>query len=83
MPYELPPELWLQIFHYAAEDEPLFDYALPTSMTESSWSKRVMSDGWTLRAPNDLIEIMHRKSFATKKVCVYPGGPFPRVLNCI
>ncbi|EED80420.1 predicted protein [Postia placenta Mad-698-R] len=70
MPYELPPELWLQIFHYAAEDEPLFDYALPTSMTESSWSKRVMSDGWTLRAPNDLIEIMHRKSFATKKAIV-------------
>ncbi|KZT75189.1 hypothetical protein DAEQUDRAFT_701424 [Daedalea quercina L-15889] len=66
MAADLPAEVWLQIFHYASEDDALFDYALPTSMVESSWFKMVFG-GWTLRSANEGLNVMQRRSYATKK----------------
>ncbi|TFY61935.1 hypothetical protein EVJ58_g4205 [Rhodofomes roseus] len=66
MAADLPAEVWLQIFHYASDDDELFDHALPTSVAESSWYKMIFGD-WTLRSPNEGLNAMQRRSYATKK----------------
>ncbi|CCL98970.1 uncharacterized protein FIBRA_00978 [Fibroporia radiculosa] len=63
---DLPAEIWLLIFHYAVEDGSLFDYDLPTSLTESSWFKLVFG-GWSLRSPAEALNLLQRRSYATKK----------------
>ena len=69
MAVDLPPEVWLQIFDYASEDDALFDHALPTSLAESSWFRTVFNDGqWMLKSPNEGINGLQRRSYATKKV---------------
>lgn len=68
MAVDLPAEVWLQIFHYASEDDALFDHALPTSMAESSWFKIVFDDQWMLKSPGEGINTLQRRSYATKKV---------------
>ncbi|KAI0734553.1 hypothetical protein C8Q72DRAFT_873070 [Fomitopsis betulina] len=67
MAVDLPAEVWLQIFHYASEDDALFDHALPTSMAESSWFKIVFDDQWMLKSPGEGINTLQRRSYATKK----------------
>ena len=72
MAVDLPAEIWLQIFYYASEDDVLLDHALPTSMVESSWFKTVFNGQWMLKSPNENINTMQRRSYATKKVRSYP-----------
>ncbi|KAH9950458.1 hypothetical protein B0H21DRAFT_706340 [Amylocystis lapponica] len=66
MSLALPAELWIHIFNYAVEDEPLFQHVLPTSLAESTWFKMVYGD-WALRAPNESQNLAQRRSYSIKK----------------
>ncbi|KAK7052258.1 hypothetical protein R3P38DRAFT_3594848 [Favolaschia claudopus] len=66
---DLPAELWTQIFDLAADEDVIFHPALPTTMAESVWFKNFFGD-WTLRSPQDAIELVQRRSYATKKSIV-------------
>lgn len=68
MAQSLPPELWSHIFGLAADEDTIFYPGLPTSMTQSSWARSLVTD-WQLRTPRDLINMVQRRSYATKKVC--------------
>ncbi|KAF9220849.1 hypothetical protein BS17DRAFT_810496 [Gyrodon lividus] len=62
----LPPELWSHIFDLAADEDVIFYPGLQTSMAPSTWSKSPWG-GWTVRTPQDTINIIQRRSYATKK----------------
>ncbi|KIJ63862.1 hypothetical protein HYDPIDRAFT_168287 [Hydnomerulius pinastri MD-312] len=66
MAERLPPELWSHIFDLAADEDTIFYPGLQTSMAQSTWSKSVWGD-WTVRTPQDTINIIQRRSYATKK----------------
>lgn len=70
MKTELPAEIWLYIFELATHDDRVYDHALPTSMSESSWYK-LMYGEWALRSPQEAVEQLQRSSFITKKVPHY------------
>ena len=63
----LPPELWYQIFDLAADEDVIFYPGLQTSMAQSTWSRAVYGK-WKVRTPQDTINIIQRRSYATKKV---------------
>ncbi|KAI6021245.1 hypothetical protein EDC04DRAFT_2869846 [Pisolithus marmoratus] len=65
----LPPELWSYIFDLAADEDVIFYPGLPTSMAQSTWS-RAIYDKWSVRTPQDTINIIQRRSYATKKFLV-------------
>jgi len=65
---ELPAELWTHIFDLAADEDVIFQYGLPTVMAESAWFKTVFS-AWALRTPEEALNLIQRRSYATKKVC--------------
>ncbi|KAJ7054352.1 hypothetical protein C8F01DRAFT_1221349 [Mycena amicta] len=62
---DLPAELWIQVFELAADEDVIFQHALPTSMAESAWFKNDVGD-WDLRSPQDAIEELERRSYSTK-----------------
>ncbi|KAG2112409.1 hypothetical protein DEU56DRAFT_842911 [Suillus clintonianus] len=66
MAESLPPELWSHIFGLAADEDTIFYPGLPTSMTQSSWASSLVTD-WQLRTPRDSINMVQRRSYATKK----------------
>ncbi|KAF8841127.1 hypothetical protein BDN67DRAFT_1068779 [Paxillus ammoniavirescens] len=66
MAERLPPELWSHIFDLAADEDVIFYPGLQTSMAQSTWSKSPWSS-WTVRTPQDTINIIQRRSYATKK----------------
>ncbi|PCH33809.1 hypothetical protein WOLCODRAFT_94220 [Wolfiporia cocos MD-104 SS10] len=63
----LPPEIWLQIFSYAADDDSLFDHALPTSLWDSAWTRMLYGNLWYLRSPDEVLNTKQRQSYFTKK----------------
>ncbi|KAJ3776106.1 hypothetical protein FB446DRAFT_763079 [Lentinula raphanica] len=63
---ELPDEIMTQIFDLAADEDVIFQYGLPTVMAESAWFKNAM-DEWALRSPQEAINSIQRRSYATKK----------------
>lgn len=67
MAERLPPEIWWYIFDLAADEDTIFYPGLQTSMAQSTWSKSLWG-GWTVRTPHDTINIIQRRSYATKKV---------------
>lgn len=65
----LPAELWSYIFDLAADEDTIFYPGLPTSMTQSSWARSLITDSsWMLRTPQDTINMIQRRGYATKKV---------------
>jgi hypothetical protein len=68
--FDLPSELWTHIFDFTVDEDLLFQYALPTSMAESAWFKTVYGD-WALRTPQEALNLIQRRNYATKKVCVH------------
>lgn len=65
---DLPDEVWRQIFDLAADEDIIFQYGLPTVMAESAWFENVFG-AWTLRSPQEALNLIQRRSYATKKVC--------------
>ncbi|KAI0080119.1 hypothetical protein K474DRAFT_1590845 [Panus rudis PR-1116 ss-1] len=63
---DLPAEVWLRILELAAGDDQPLDYALPTSMTESSWFK-MLSGNWGLRTPHESCYLRERERLAMLK----------------
>ncbi|KAH7882849.1 hypothetical protein F5I97DRAFT_142084 [Phlebopus sp. FC_14] len=66
MAERLPPELWSYIFDLAADEDVIFYPGLQTSMAQSTWVKSIFGN-WDLRTPRDVINIIQRRSYATKK----------------
>ncbi|KAJ7463470.1 hypothetical protein B0H11DRAFT_1815486 [Mycena galericulata] len=66
---DLPAELWSQVFDLAADEDVIFQHGLPTSMAESAWFKDFFGE-WTLRSPADALNLVQRRSYATKKAIV-------------
>ena len=64
---DLPAEILTQIFDLAADEDVIFQYGLPTVMAESAWFKSYAKK-WTLRSPGDALNLIQRRSYATKKV---------------
>ncbi|KIY48402.1 hypothetical protein FISHEDRAFT_43360 [Fistulina hepatica ATCC 64428] len=67
--YDLPAEVWKQIFDLAADEDIIFGHGVPTSMVESAWFKNVFNE-WTLRTPQEAINQIQRRSYATKKAII-------------
>ncbi|KAI6142635.1 hypothetical protein BKA82DRAFT_16270 [Pisolithus tinctorius] len=65
----LPPELWSHIFDLAADEDVIFYPGLPTSMAQSTWARAIYGD-WKVRTPQDTINIIQRRSYATKKAII-------------
>ncbi|KAJ3782946.1 hypothetical protein GGU10DRAFT_378094 [Lentinula aff. detonsa] len=63
---ELPDEILSQIFDLAADEDVIFRHGLPTVMAEAAWFKNALNE-WSLRSPQDAINIIQRRSYATKK----------------
>ncbi|KAJ3853213.1 hypothetical protein EV368DRAFT_39352 [Lentinula lateritia] len=63
---ELPDEILTQIFDLAADEDVIFQYGLPTVMAETAWFQNAL-DEWALRSPQEAINIIQRRSYATKK----------------
>ncbi|KAK2464721.1 hypothetical protein APHAL10511_003297 [Amanita phalloides] len=63
---DLPSEIWTQIFDLAADEDLIFQYGLPTSMAESAWFKSFVGE-WALRTPQEALNSIQRRSYATKK----------------
>ncbi|PFH47418.1 hypothetical protein AMATHDRAFT_129255, partial [Amanita thiersii Skay4041] len=66
---DLPSEIWTQIFDLAADEDLIFQYGLPTSMAESAWFKSVVGE-WSLRTPQEALNMVQRRSYATKKAII-------------
>ena len=73
----LPAEIWTQIFGLAADEDILFQPGFPTSLAESAWCRdywklrfdvNESSAEWSLRSPEQALDILQRRSYATKKV---------------
>lgn len=65
--FDLPDEIWTHIFDLAADEDLIFQYGLPTSMAESAWFRSIITQ-WTLRTPQEALNLIQRRSYATKKV---------------
>lgn len=74
----LPAEIWTRIFDLAADDDILFRPGIPTSLAESAWCQGyyIGSGGsapeWKLRSPEQAMDILQKRSFATKQVVLAP-----------
>ncbi|KAG6811182.1 hypothetical protein H0H92_008622 [Tricholoma furcatifolium] len=66
---DLPAEIWAHIFDIAADEDVIFQYGLPTMMSESIWVKGLTSK-WALRRPSDSLNYIQRSSYATKKAII-------------
>ncbi|KAF8198534.1 hypothetical protein BJ912DRAFT_951753 [Pholiota molesta] len=70
MSLELPAEIWTQIFDLAADEDILFQPGIPTIMVESAWYKDIIIDQWRLRSPGEAMNLLQRRSYATKKAII-------------
>ncbi|KAF8960422.1 hypothetical protein BDZ97DRAFT_1665771 [Flammula alnicola] len=70
MPAELPAEIWTQIFDLAADEDILFQHGIPTVMAESAWFKDIIIGQWRLRSPGEAMNLLQRRSYATKKAII-------------
>ncbi|KAF7971329.1 hypothetical protein HWV62_21420 [Athelia sp. TMB] len=66
---ELPSEILNTIFDLAADEHVIFDPSLPNSMAESTWFTP-LPDQWQLRTPQDSVNLIQRRSYATKKAII-------------
>ncbi|KAF9524338.1 hypothetical protein CPB83DRAFT_820210 [Crepidotus variabilis] len=75
----LPAEIWTQIFDLAADEDLLFQPGIPTALAESAWFREYWrsqllvkdsSSDWSLRSPEQAMDILQRRSYATKKSIV-------------
>ncbi|KDR66534.1 hypothetical protein GALMADRAFT_80689 [Galerina marginata CBS 339.88] len=66
---DLPAEIWTQIFDLAADEDILFQQGIPTVMAESAWYKNVVGM-WNLRTPQEALNMLQRRSYATKKAII-------------
>ncbi|KAF9240411.1 hypothetical protein BU15DRAFT_74003 [Melanogaster broomeanus] len=66
MAERLPPELWSHIFDLAADEDVIFYPGLQSAMAQSTWYK-LLWGGWIVRTPRDTINMIQRRSYATKK----------------
>ncbi|KIL64685.1 hypothetical protein M378DRAFT_77851 [Amanita muscaria Koide BX008] len=66
---DLPEEIWTHIFDLAADEDLIFQYGLPTSMAEAAWFKSIVSE-WALRTPQEALNLIQRRSYATKKAII-------------
>ena len=75
----LPAEIWTRIFDLAADDDILFRPGFPSSLAESAWYKDYWNiyvdqghgnsaSEWRLTSPQQAMDILQRRSYATKKV---------------
>lgn len=77
----LPAEIWTQIFGLAADEDILFQPGFPTSLAESAWCRDYWKfrldvndpSEWNLRSPEQALDILQKRSYATKKVS---SGPY-------
>lgn len=69
MAMDLPAEVLTQIFALATDEDLIFQYALPTSLANSSWFRHFNGD-WALRPPEEAGNLLMRRSYKTKKVSV-------------
>ncbi|KAJ7469698.1 hypothetical protein FB451DRAFT_1476595 [Mycena latifolia] len=53
---DLPSEVWTQVFDLAADEDLIFEYGLPTTMSESEWFEDYFGD-WALRSPQDVLDL--------------------------
>jgi hypothetical protein len=67
MALELPSEIWEAIFDLATEDERIYKTQLPNAMDRSEWFPR-FEGGWIPRGPQEVVNSLQRKGYATKKV---------------
>ncbi|KAL0956349.1 hypothetical protein HGRIS_002499 [Hohenbuehelia grisea] len=70
---KLPAELWIKIFDLAADEDVIYQFGLPTMMAQSAWFKNILSSGpggWTLRSPQEALNLLQRRSYATKKAII-------------
>lgn len=63
---DLPAEVLTQIFALATDEDLIFQYALPTSLANSSWFRHFNGD-WALRPPEEAGNLLMRRSYKTKK----------------
>ncbi|KAG6852987.1 hypothetical protein C0991_007703 [Blastosporella zonata] len=75
---DLPAEIWGHIFDIAADEDVIFQYGLPTMLSESIWVKGYASK-WALRRPTDTLNFVQRSSYATKKV-IWALDSLPSIL---
>lgn len=68
--YQLPSEIWTRIFDLAADEGIIFNHDLPTVMAECVWFKTIFGQ-WQLRTAQESINLIQRRSYATKKVGVF------------
>ncbi len=75
----LPAEIWTRIFNSAADSDILFLPGIPPSLVESVWSqdhlKAYFGGGdptWSLQSPEQVMDILQRRSYATKKIILLP-----------
>ncbi|KAH9478036.1 hypothetical protein JR316_0010272 [Psilocybe cubensis] len=82
----LPDEIWSQIFDLAADEDILFQQGFPTVMAESAWyqdkvggefdtlpiSRRwsLESASWRLRSPQQAMNLLQSRSYATKMAII-------------
>ncbi|KAF8891483.1 hypothetical protein CPB84DRAFT_1683298 [Gymnopilus junonius] len=70
MQFDLPAEIWTQIFDLAADEDILFQPGIPTGMAESAWAKDRIINDWRLRSPQEAMNMLQRRSYATKKAII-------------
>lgn len=72
----LPGEIWTQIFELATDEDVLFQPGIQTSIAESAWERDSAKaqvgfpNPWNLRSPEQAMDILLKRSYATKKVNV-------------
>ena len=66
-------EIWARIFNLAADHNILFQPGFSTSLAESAWWKFYLhgTSEWSLKSPEQGIELLERKGHATKQVLSY------------
>ncbi|KIK63106.1 hypothetical protein GYMLUDRAFT_72342 [Collybiopsis luxurians FD-317 M1] len=62
----VPPEILTRILGHVCDEDVIFQYALPTVMAEAAWFKNAL-DEWALRSPQEAVNTIQRRSYATKK----------------
>jgi hypothetical protein len=65
---DLPEEILDSIFHFAADDNVIFDKKLPTAFSKSSWFRVDPHERWLLRTPQESLHLRQKRSRATEKV---------------
>ncbi|TRM59551.1 hypothetical protein BD626DRAFT_572510 [Schizophyllum amplum] len=74
----LPSEIWNRIFDLASDEDVIFQYGLPTVMAESAWFKNAFGE-WTLRSPQEAINLVQRRSYSTKKAIRWTCRAFRQI----